>query len=166
MKSKMLFFFVLALSAAMISCSDDEEEARKGDPDVTHEGTKWNIASVDYMLVDQNLSGGAAGQTYKTGTKENAGTFYFVEGSDKGSFEMNIEGYNKEDLFNYSSDDAGSVSIFDIQQSVGVSTNQNVIIINGTSSATEMVLDGSIVKQSTTSQFFLTIESITLVKQQ
>ncbi|HEU5145737.1 MAG TPA: hypothetical protein VFT90_03445, partial [Chryseosolibacter sp.] len=103
MKFRMLFFFILALSAAMISCSDDEE-ARKGDPDLTHEGTKWNVASVDYLLIDQSLSGSGAGQTYKSGTKENAGTFYFVEGSEKGSFEMNIEGYNKEDVFSYSND--------------------------------------------------------------
>lgn len=163
MKFRMLFFFILALSAAMISCSDDEE-ARKGDPDLTHEGTKWNVASVDYLLIDQSLSGSGAGQTYKSGTKENAGTFYFVEGSEKGSFEMNIEGYNKEDVFSYSND-AGSVSIFDIQQTVGVTTNQNIVVINGSSTDTEMLLEGSITKQSTAGQFILTIESITLVKQ-
>lgn len=161
MKLKMMFFFILGVSAAMISCSDDEE-VRKGDPDLTHEGVQWNIASVDYTLIDQNTSGSGVGQTYKTGTKENAGTFYFVDGGEKGSFEMNVEGYNKEDAFHYSNTD-GSVSIVEIDQSVGVTTNQNVLLLDGTSTATEMSLSGTIVKQSTTGQFLLTVE-MTLVK--
>lgn len=161
MKSKMLFFFVLALSAVMISCSEDEE-ARKGDPDLTHEGVQWNIASVDYTLIDQSVGGTGVGQTYKVGSKENAGTFYFVDGGEKGSFEMNVEGYNKEDAFHYSNAD-GSVSIIQIDQSVGVTTNQNVLAITGTSVATEMTLSGTITKQSTSGQFVLTVE-MTLVK--
>ena len=162
MKFKMLFVFILALSAVMISCSEDEEK-RKGDPDLTHSGVEWNIASVKYRLIDQS-TGSGIGQTFKSGTKENAGTFYFVDGSANGSFEMNIEGYNKEDAFNYTDAD-GSISILTIEQSVGATTNQNVLALNGTSAATEKTLSGTIVKQSTTGQFVLTIESITLVKQ-
>ena len=150
------------LPAALISCSEDEKEVRKGDPDLTHEGAPWNIASVSYTLIDQSASG-TIGQTFKTGTKENAGTFYFVEGGTKGSFEMNIEGYNKEDVFNYSND-AGAVSILDIEQSAGLTTNQNILLINGDATATEMTLDGTITKQSMTGQFILTV-SLSLVKQ-
>ena len=160
MKSRLLFLFAFILSAALISCSDDEEK-RKGDPDITHEGGQWNIASVEYMLLDQSTSGGV-GQTYKSGTKENAGTFYFVDGGSKGSFEMNIEGYNKEDFFSYSNNN-GSISIMDIEQSVGVTTNQNVLVISGDATTTEMTLNGTITKQSTTGQFILTV-TMSLVK--
>ena len=117
---------------------------------------------MSYTLIDQSASG-TIGQTFKTGTKENAGTFYFVEGGTKGSFEMNIEGYNKEDVFNYSND-AGAVSILDIEQSAGLTTNQNILLINGDATATEMTLDGTITKQSMTGQFILTV-SLSLVKQ-
>lgn len=161
MKSIKLFFFASLLSVAFISCSDDEEVV-KGDPDITHDGAQWNIASVDYTLLDQSTSGTGVGQTYKSGTKENAGTFYFVDGAAQGSFEMNVEGYNKEDFFNYSNEN-GSMSIIDIDQSVGVTTNQNVLMISGDATSTEMTLDGSITKQSTTGQFVLTV-SMTLVK--
>ena len=161
MKSRLLFLFAFILSAALISCSDDEEK-RKGDPDITHEGGQWNIASVEYTLLDQSTSGSGVGQTYKSGTKENAGTFYFVDGGTKGSFEMNIEGYNKEDFFSYSNDN-GSISIMDIEQSVGVTTNQNVLFISGDATTTEMTLNGTITKQSTTGQFILTV-TMSLVK--
>jgi HSP20 family molecular chaperone IbpA len=157
MKSKMFFFFLALISASIFSCSEDEVK-RKGDADVTHEGAKWNIASVEYMLIDQSTTG----QTFKNGTKENAGAFYFVDGGSKGSFEMNVEGYNKEDVFNYTID-AGSVSIIDIEQSVGVTTNQNILVINGEATDTSMTLEGTITKQSTTGQFVLTV-TLSLVK--
>lgn len=162
MKLKLLSLFAFILSASLFSCSDDEETKVKGDPDITHAGAEWNIASIDYTLIDQSTSGSGVGQTYKSGTKENAGTFYFVDGSTNGSFELNVEGYNKEDFFSYSNDN-GSISIVNIEQSVGVTTNQNVLVISGDATATEMMLEGSIVKQSTTGQFTLTA-SISLVK--
>lgn len=159
MKSKMLFFCLALVSAGIFSCSEDDEVKRKGDGDVTHEGAKWNIASVEYMLIDQSTTG----QTFKNGTKENAGAFYFVDGGTKGSFEMTVEGYNKEDVFNYTIDN-GSVSILDVEQSVGVSTNQNILVINGEATETSMSLEGTITKQSTTGQFVLTV-TLSLVKQ-
>jgi hypothetical protein len=157
MKAKIWFFSLFVLPLALISCSEDEKEVRKGDPDITHESahSQWNIVSADYTLIDQNTSG-TVGQTFKTGTKENAGTFYFSDDLTSGSFEMNIEGYNKEDVFN-------SNSIFSIEQNVGVQTNQNILSINGDATATEMTLEGTIVKQSTTGQFMLTV-SLSLVK--
>jgi hypothetical protein len=165
MKAKIWFFSLFVLPLALISCSEDEKEVRKGDPDITHESahSQWNIVSADYTLIDQNTSG-TVGQTFKTGTKENAGTFYFSDDLTSGSFEMNIEGYNKEDVFNSNSDsDSGSISIFSIEQNVGVQTNQNILSINGDATATEMTLEGTIVKQSTTGQFMLTV-SLSLVK--
>jgi hypothetical protein len=158
MKSKMFFLFMTLISAGIFSCSEDEVK-RKGDADVTHEGAKWNIASVDYMLIDQSTTG----QTFKNGTKENAGSFYFVDGGTKGSFEMNVEGYNKEDVFNYTIGTDGAVSIIDIEQSVGVTTNQNVLVISGNATDTAMTLEGTITKQSTTGQFVLTV-TLSLVK--
>jgi hypothetical protein len=158
MKSKLLFFLFVLFAAAVVSCSDDNEAKKKGDGDVTHEGEKWNIASVEYMLIDQSTSG----QTIKNGTKANAGSFYFVPGSEKGSFEMNVEGYNKEDVFNYDLQ-APSISIIDIEQSAGVTTNQNILVLSGEATDNEMTLDGTITKQSTSGQFVLTV-TLSLVK--
>ena len=163
MKAIIWILVVFLLPAALISCSEDEKETRKGDPDLTHESAhaQWNIASVTYTLIDQNTSG-SVGQTFRSGTKENAGTFYFSDDLTSGSFEMSIEGYNKEDVFSCTPN-SGTISIFDIQQSVGVQTNQNVLAISGDATETEMTLDGTIIKQSTTGQFLLTV-SLSLVK--
>jgi hypothetical protein len=133
----------------ILSCSDEDELKRKGDADLAHEGEKWNISSVQYTLIDQSTSG----QIYKTGTKANARTFYFVSSESRGSFEMEIERYNKEDLFSYTIDADGNLSILHLEQSVGETTNQNVLAINAETTAIEMNLDGSIIKQSTTGQF-------------
>lgn len=159
MKSKMLFFLVATVSAALFSCSDDNEVKRKGDPDLNHTGEKWTITSAQYLLIDQSTTG----QTFKNGTKANAGTFYFVSGGTQGSFEMELEGYNKEDFFSYTIDQ-GSVSIVDIEQNAGIQTNQNVVVLSGEASESEMVLTGTIVKQTTTGQFSLTLD-MTLHKQ-
>jgi uncharacterized protein YprB with RNaseH-like and TPR domain len=157
MKSKLYFVLVVLFSTLAVSCSKDEE-ARKGDADLTHEGVKWNIASIEYTLIDQNTSGGM-GQTFKSGTKENAGSFYFVDGGEKGSFEFNVEGYNKEDAFNYTIDNE-EVSIIDIEQTAGVKTNQNVIVLTGSASEAEMTLSGTLVKQSTSGQFMMEMELV------
>lgn len=159
MKSNMLFFVIALFAAVLVSCSDDEKKV-KGDPDLTHEGVQWTIQSSDYTLIDQNTSGGI-GQTFKTGTSAK-GTFYFVDGGEKGSFEMSVEGYNKEDLFGYTID-GEDVSIFAIDQQVGVQTNQNVIALTGSKTDTEMTISGAITKQTTTGQFVLEIE-LTLKK--
>ena len=158
MKSKMLLFFIVALSVAVASCSDDNEVKQKGDPDLNHTGDKWTITSVEYNLIDQSTSG----QTFKNGTKANAGSFYFVPGEEKGSFELNVEGYNKEDAFNYTMD-AEDVTIVDVEQSAGVQTNQNILALTGSVTGSDMTLDGTITKQSTTGQFILTL-SMTLSK--
>ena len=158
MKSKMLLFFIVALSVAVTSCSDDNEVKQKGDPDLNHTGDKWTITSVEYNLIDQSTSG----QTFKNGTKANAGSFYFVPGEEKGSFELNVEGYNKEDAFNYTMD-AEDVTIVDVEQSAGVQTNQNILALTGSVTGSDMTLDGTITKQSTTGQFILTL-SMTLSK--
>src|SRR5688572_7884230 len=112
MKLKMLFF-IIAVMAVAVSCSDDEPKV-KGDPDVAHEGEKWTITSVEYLLIDQSTST----PTMKSDTKANAGSFYFLPSGTSGSFEMNIEGYNKEDKFGCTMDDT-SVSIVSIEQGVG-----------------------------------------------
>ena len=163
MVSKKLLFFMAVLAATVLSCSDDNEAKKKGDANVDHDGEKWTIASVEYLLVDQSV-GTTIGQTVKSGTKENAGSFYFIPGGVKGSFEMNIEGYNKEDVFNYSIDELGEVSILDVEQNAGVVTNQNILALTGSSTETNMTLSGSITKQSTSGNFVLTINSISLVK--
>lgn len=160
MKSFRLSCLLVLIFPLILSCSEDDEVKRKGDADLVHEGEKWNISSVQYTLIDQSTSG----QMYKTGTKANVGTFYFVPSESRGSFEMEIEGYNKEDLFSYTVDANGNLSILHLEQSVGETTNQNVLAIDGSTTASEMSLDGSIIKQSTTGQFMLTV-TMTLLKE-
>lgn len=158
MTLRMFFCFIVAL-AAFVSCSDDKEVTMKGsDADVTHTGLKWNITSIDYTLIDQSTSG----QTFKSGTIANAGLFYFD--TNKGSFEFDVEGYHKEDVFSYN-DNAGSLTITDIEQGVGGGVvSQNLLVLSGNkTSDTEITLDGTITKQSMTGQFVLTV-NFTLVK--
>lgn len=164
MKSKFLFLLVATVATGIFSCSDDNEVNRKGDPDIAHEGEKWTIAAMTYTLIEQGVSGSSINQTFKEGTETNAGHFYFVSGGEKGSFELNVEGYNKEDFFSYSMEADNSVSIITIDQTVGVTTNQNVVSIQGISTGTEMTLSGTIVKQSLTGQFMLEMEA-SLVKE-
>ena len=149
MKSRLLLFFAVIMSATLISCSDDEVKM-KGDPDITHEGAKWDITAINYTLIDQSTSG----QTFKSGSN-GTGAFYFVDGETVGSFEMTMEGYNKEDFFNYTVD-GESLTVVAVEQSAGTNTYQNVFALSGTVvSETERTLTGVITKQSTTGQFVL-----------
>lgn len=151
----------MAFLPVVISCSDDKEVKKASDPDVTHTGEKWNIASLEYMLIDQS-AGGSVSQTIKSGTKANAGSFYFD--TDQGSFEFDIEGYHKEDLFNFTKD-GSEMTIINVEQGVGTTISQNILAITGSqASDDEMTLDGNITKQSTTGQFVLTA-TFTLVKE-
>lgn len=120
---------------------------------INHVGEKWQISSVTYTLVDQNLSN--PGQAVKTGTLANAGAFYFDGG--KGSFDITIDDVHKEDVFTFQ-ESSGDITIISINQNVGVSSfSQHVIAISGEqTSATAMVLQGTVTKQSLTSQFVLT----------
>lgn len=157
MKSLLNLFIAVFFTAAVLSCKDDEKTV-KGDPDLTHEGEEWNIASIEYNLVDQQTSGGIK-QTIKSGTRENAGTFYFKDGG-VGSFELTVEGYNKEDVFSFEIKES-SISILDITQSVGVQTNQNVVALEGSVvSETERTLDGVISKQTMSGNFILTVDMV------
>lgn len=164
MKLKIPYFFVALLCAAVVSCSKDDEVKRKGDADLPHEGTKWNITSVEsYTLSDVGMTG----VINKTGSVSNAGAFYFVDGDSKGSFEMTIEGYNKEDVFSYSKNDNGQITIISVTQSVGVTTNQNVIEVSGQqTSDTEMTLTTFVItKESSAAGIFtLVATTVKLVK--
>jgi uncharacterized protein YdeI (BOF family) len=152
MKLKIVLYLMVVL-VAFASCSKDDEAKKKGsDEDVTHTGDKWNITSVEYTLIDQSTSG----QTFKNGTKSNVGAFYFDGGN--GSFEFELEGYHKEDSFQFS-DEQGNITVAAIEQGVGGGeVSQNVFVLSGTkTSDTAMTLEGSIIKQSSlTSQFTLT----------
>lgn len=165
MKSKMLFFFIAAVSAALFSCSDDNEVKRKGDPDIAHNGEKWNITSINtYVVMD--VSGTSV--LNKTGSASNAGSFYFNDAENKGSFEFTVEGYNKEDYFKFTKDDAGVIVISSVEQAVGATTSVNIIVISGEqTSETEMVLDAVAIEKvtSTTGVFSFSAVSITLVKE-
>lgn len=151
----------MAFLPIVISCSDDKEVKKTSDPDVTHTGEKWNIASLEYLLIDQS-TGGSIGQTIKSDTKANAGSFYFD--TDKGSFEFDIEGYHKEDVFSFTKD-GSDMTVINVEQGAGATISQNILALTGSqTSDDEMTLDGNITKQSATGQFVLTA-TFTLVKE-
>lgn len=161
MKKYLTPMLLLAVSLFFAqACSEDDDPKVEADV-LNHVGTPWKISSVEYNLIDQNLTNPSQG--FKTGTATNAGTFYF-DGT-KGSFSFTIEGTKKEDYFNYQ-EDASDVTITSISQSVGGSAlSQNVIALSGDKvSATTMTLSGTITKQSLTGQFVLTA-TFSLVKE-
>lgn len=165
MKTLRHFFLVAICFATIISCSDDDEKPRKGDPDISHVGTRWRIASIkDYSITEVSMTNVFT----KTGDAANAGYFYFQESENLGSFELTLDGYNKEDFFSFTKDENGEISIVTVDVSAGVPTNQNVVVIAGEqTSDTQITLSTvSIVKNSTqTGVFTLTATSIELVKE-
>lgn len=65
-----------------------------------------------------------------------------------------------EDFFNYTIDGA-SITVVTIEQSAGMTTNQNIVALSGTvTSDTERSLSGTIVKQSTAGQFLLEFDAV------
>lgn len=147
MKTKAFFLILTVIAASVVACKDDDDEPRKGDPDLTHEGEQWDIASLEYDLVDQSFGTGGIGVVAKSGTVEHAGTFYFRDNGE-GSFEMIVEGYNKEDVFAYTIEE-NAISILNVEQQVGTGVDQNVLQISGSVvSDSERTLTGTIVKQS------------------
>lgn len=80
---------------------------------------------------------------------------------------MTIEGYNKEDVFDYDIDANGGITIVSITQSVGVTTNQNIIEVSGQkTSDTEMTLTTFVItkESSATGIFTLVATTVKLVK--
>ena len=143
--------YLLFIVALVTGCNKDEDP----DPNknnVEHTGDKWNIVSVEYDMINQDLSN--PGQSILTGTATNAGAFYFNAG--KGSFDITIEGVQKEDYYSYS-ESGTSVSIVSVSQNAGSQTSQNVIALDGSKpTSTTMTLEGTITRQTLTSQFVLT----------
>lgn len=132
MKS-MRFLHLLVLIFPVIRSWPDRNDAA----DLTHEGEKWNISSVHYTLIYQT----ASGQVYKTGTTRNAMAFYFVRSENRGSIELEIEGYTKEDLFSCSMD-AMATCQFCTSNKNWAKRRTRKCFSNGV--ATEMNLHGSI----------------------
>jgi hypothetical protein len=143
---------VFLLSFIFISCSKDDDENVVTNR-ISHVGEKWKITSVEYTIVDQNLTNPAQGATM--GTATNAGAFYFNSG--KGSFDIVIEKYHEEDFFSYT-ETTTDISITSVSQSVGGSSvSQSAIVISGDKAgATAMTVEGTVTRQSLTSQFVLT----------
>lgn len=141
----------IALCFVLVSCNKESDPEPENN--INHVGDKWNIVSVEYTLIDQNLTN--PGQAAKTGTATNAGAFYFSSG--KGSFDITIDQTTKEDYFNFT-ESGSDVSITSISQNLGgTNFSQNVIALSGEkTSATTMTLEGSITQQSMTGQFSLT----------
>ena len=151
MKRNLLSVIAL-ISVLATSCSKDDDPKNQ-DPNVNHVGAQWNITSSTYTIVDQKFN--PPKQTVKNGTSSNVGEFYFD--SANGSFEFDIEGIHKEDIFSFT-ENGTDVSIINIAQNVGSSTfSQYTIVLSGEkTSATTMTLTGNISRQSGTSQFLMT----------
>lgn len=161
----LLAVVTLSLLCTFISsCKKEAEEVIKKDEStnaITHTGEKWNITSVEYNIIDQNLTNLA--QSFKSGTKANAGAFYF-DGA-QGSFDISVETYHMEDVYSYTMDSV-DVTISSIEQQVGgASVSQHVIAITGQKDTqTSMEIDGTITRQSLTGQFVFT-GTFTLTKE-
>ncbi|HEY0655799.1 MAG TPA: hypothetical protein VGD65_21840 [Chryseosolibacter sp.] len=151
MKKYISLLFLLVFSAFVLSCNKEEDPEPENNID--HVGEKWNIVSVEYSMINQNLTNPS--QLVQTGTATNAGAFYFNSG--KGSFDVTINTTNKQDYFSYT-ENGSDVSVTSISQNVGGSNfSQNVIALSGQkTSSTTMTLDGTITQQSMTGQFSLT----------
>ena len=151
MKNALTLVYQLALVVILFSCNKDD--VKPDEINIEHVGEKWLITSVVYNIVDQNLTN--PGQAVKIGTLANAGAFYFD--GVKGSFDITIDDYHKEDVFSFQ-ENSQDVTIISISQNVGVSSfSQHVIAISGEKiSATTMSLQGTVTKQSTKGQFVLT----------
>jgi len=158
MKNYLMTLTACTFVALTISCSEDEP---KKENEINHVGEKWKINSVEYNIIDQNLTNPS--QAVKNGTATDAGAFYF-DGA-KGSFDITIDGIHKEDVFSFQQD-ANSINITSIAQSVsGASVSQNVIVISGEkNTSTTMSLNGTITKQSLAGQFVMTA-TFSLVKE-
>jgi len=141
------FFLALAMVPILANCTQDDPRTRQ----VIHEGEKWNITSVAYTIVDQSLTSPG----FKTGTKSNAGAFYF--NGTEGSFDIRIYNYHKEDYFGYTVS-SSDITITNISQSVsGTRFSQDVIAMAGEYVTTAtMTLEGTITKQSNSGQFVMT----------
>ena len=149
-KNHITIFALLSLMFIFGACSKDEDAVPK--PKLTHTGEKWNIASVEYTIIDQNLSNPAQG--LQNGTKTNAGAFYF-NGSE-GSFDIVIGKSRYEDYFSYS-DEEGDVTIISIDQGVsGTKVSQNIIALTGERETTTINLSGTVISQDLTQQFVFT----------
>lgn len=139
------------------SCKDDEPQGRK----VVHEGDAWDITSMEYTVVDQRFN--PISMYTDSGTKSNAGQFYFNGGS--GSFRIDLgSGRVYEDYFSYS-ENSPDIDFTSVSQTVSTTKfSQNVITISGTFDATNMDLDGTIVEQTASRQFSL-VATFVLTKQ-
>jgi hypothetical protein len=151
MKNQFAFFLSVVFCLVLLGCSKESDP--KPENTIDHVGEKWNIVSVEYTMIDQNLTNPS--QVADNGTAANAGAFYFNSG--KGSFDVTINQTRKEDFFSYT-ESGSDVTITSVSQNVGgTNFSQNVIALSGEkTSATTMTLEGSITKQSMTGQFVLT----------
>lgn len=108
--------------------------------------------SAEYTIIQQDLSNPL--QAVKMGTINKAGSFYFDNGI--GSFDIEIDDFKTEDVFNITESSSG-ISLSGIIQNVESTTlSQYVIAFSGDKiSDTSMTLSGSITNQSLSGQFVL-----------
>jgi len=147
----------LLLCAALLissSCSKDksmEKQIQKNDG-------QWNIDLVTWQIVQQSSSG----QSIRSGSDANAGTFTFEKGGS-GKFSYTIEDTIKRTgTFEWTVDDE-KVSIVSVTQSINYSTfavTQKAVAYTGTQpSKAKLTVEGSETDQNSSggiSQFVLT----------
>lgn len=142
-------FLCTLICVSFFSCSKDDPAPGSK---LNHVGDKWIITSVDYTIVDQNLSNPS--QWFKNGTATNAGAFYF-NGSE-GSFDIVIDKNHQEDYFGFTQD-GSEISIVTIDQNLsGTKVSQSIIAISGEAEATSMTLSGTFTRQNLAQQYVFT----------
>lgn len=154
MQKKSLLILAVTLVSfglAMISCEKDKDN----DPGINHSGAEWIIDSVNWNVVDQDLSG-TGGQTVHLGTSYNAGSFYFQDNGE-GSFDYDVSTYHREGVFTFMIN-SDNITINHIEQVISINFSQKIIAYSGTMDAAKMQFEGTETEQTTSSQFVLTGE--------
>ena len=158
MKNRISSLFTLVVLVSLLACSKDDEKPTG----ITHVGEQWKIVSGEYNLIDLSIGGGGI----KSGS---AGGFFYLNGGS-GSFDLDLDGTKKEDVFSYTEDNGG-ITIVSVAQNVGTgNVSQNVIAVSGEmTTTTPMTLSGTVVKQATagsaTGTSTMTLTNLVLQKQ-
>jgi hypothetical protein len=144
----LLFVFTsLWIVAVFTGCSKEKQLERllyKG------EGT-WQVSNANWQKVEQNNSG----QTFKTGSTSNAGSFAFDK-DGSGSYEFTIDGETYSNDFTWTVDNE-TVSLSYLNQNVNFSGDITQVTVAFTGTETgkqEIEMDGSYTQQITSGSTF------------
>lgn len=134
-----LFYFFLAVSFALTSCSKDKRVERA----LYKKEGSWTISSVSWNTTVQDTSG----QSFNSGTTNNAGAFTFDKDGSAGTYNFTVNGNTYSRSFNWSVNDE-IVSITQIEQNIFAGFSQIAVSMSGEQTGKKsLTMKGSIVEQ-------------------